>query len=116
MLRNLRGWAHGLLARFSTLHFGDLGSGPGRGPIVLVSSHAVVMTHTENRGRLAQCKLRANLPQQKKKKPGRTKCHILPYKWGHVKGCLSCLPPHKGCVNLRPAKAAEADPVRSTHA
>ena len=48
------GWPHGVMVKFGVFHFGSLGSVPGRGPILLVSSHAVALTHVQNRGRLAQ--------------------------------------------------------------
>ena len=37
-----------------TLHFGGLGSVPGHRPTPLLSGHAVMATHIQNRGRLAQ--------------------------------------------------------------
>ena len=43
----------GLVIKFGTLHFGGPGSVPGGGPTPLVSGHAVVATHVQNRERLA---------------------------------------------------------------
>ena len=80
-----RGCPADLAVKFSTLCFSSPGSVPRCGPIPLVSSHAVVGTHIQNRGRLAQMlaqgqsssskkrkigkrgQFRANLPQEKKK-------------------------------------------------
>ena len=49
-----RGQPHGLVVKFGVLCFDSLGSVPGHGPTLLVSSHAVAVTHIQNRGRLAQ--------------------------------------------------------------
>ena len=48
------GQPHGLVAKFTTLHFGSPGSVLRCGPIPLVGGHAVAGAHTKNRGRLAQ--------------------------------------------------------------
>ena len=48
-----RGQPCGLVVKFGLLHFGGLSSVLGRGPIPLVSSHAVAATHIQNGGRLA---------------------------------------------------------------
>ena len=48
------GWLRGLEVNFSVFHLGGLGSVPGCGPTPLVSGHAEVATHIQNKGRLAQ--------------------------------------------------------------
>ena len=58
MLKNTRwGWAYGTVVKFSMLCFCSLGSrdrtDPMHGPASLVS-HAVMATHIQNGGRLAQ--------------------------------------------------------------
>ena len=42
------------MIKFGVCCFGGLGSVPGYGPLPLVSSHVVAVTHIQNRGRLAQ--------------------------------------------------------------
>ena len=49
-----RGQSLGLAVEFGVLRFGGLGSVPGCRPTPLISGHAVVATHIQNRGRLAQ--------------------------------------------------------------
>ena len=48
------GVPHGLVVKLSTLYLDSLDSVPGRGPTPLTCCHAVVETHIQNRGRLAQ--------------------------------------------------------------
>ena len=48
------GWPHGLVVKFSMLHFGGLGLVPGHGPTPLVSGHAVAATHIQNKGKMTQ--------------------------------------------------------------
>ena len=77
------GWPLSLVVKSGALCFGCLGSVPRCGLTLLVGSRAVVVSHIQNRGRLAQmlaqrqsssskkrkignrCQLRVNLPQQK---------------------------------------------------
>ena len=54
------------MVEFVALCFGGPDSVPRCGPIPLISSHAVVVTHIQSRGRLAQMLSRVNLPQEKK--------------------------------------------------
>ena len=49
-----RGRPHGLQVKFGMLHFGVPGSVPRLGLTPLISGDAVVVTHTQKRGRLAQ--------------------------------------------------------------
>ena len=51
-----RSWGQpcGLVVKFRVLHFGGPGSVPGHGPTSLLGSHAMVVTHIQNKGRLAQ--------------------------------------------------------------
>ena len=58
----------GLVIKFSTFHFGGLGLVPGHGLTPLISSHAVVATHVQNRGRLAQMLAQGQSSSAKKKK------------------------------------------------
>ena len=64
------GQPHGLVVKLGALCFGSPGSVPRCGPTPLGSNHVVVVTHIQNRGRLAQIKIRfrANLLQKRKKK------------------------------------------------
>ena len=48
------GQHHGLVVNFSMLHFGGPGPVPGCRPTRLIGSRAVMVTHIQNRGRLAQ--------------------------------------------------------------
>ena len=64
-----RGRPRGLVVRFGALHFGGLGSVPGRGPTPVVS-HVVVVTHIQNRGRLAQRLAQGESSSSKKRKIG----------------------------------------------
>ena len=75
----------GLMVKFNVLHFSGLDLVPRCRPTLLVGDHAVVATHTQNRGILAwmlaqsesfsrkmrrignRCQLKVNLPQQKTK-------------------------------------------------
>ena len=43
----------GPMVKFGMLRFGGQGSVPGCGPTVLVSRHAVPVTHVQNTGRMA---------------------------------------------------------------
>ena len=52
-IKCLRGQPCGLVVKFGALGFGSLGSVPGHGSTTLVGSHAVVVTHIQNRGHLA---------------------------------------------------------------
>ena len=40
-----------IVVKFGALHFGSPGSVPGHRPTPLISGHAVVVTHIQNRGR-----------------------------------------------------------------
>ena len=62
-----RGWPYGLVVKFSVLHFGGLGLVPRHRPTPLVSGHAMMMTHIQNRGRLAQMLAQAESSSAKKK-------------------------------------------------
>ena len=42
------GQCHGLVVKFSTLHFGGLGWVPGSRPTPLMGGHAVAATHIQN--------------------------------------------------------------------
>ena len=44
----------GLAVKLSMLHFSGQGLVPGCGPTLLIGGHAVVVTHIQNRGRMAQ--------------------------------------------------------------
>ena len=60
----LQGLPHGLVVKFGARGLGN----PGGGPTPLISGHATAVTHTQNRGWLAQMLAQGkNLPQQKKK-------------------------------------------------
>ena len=48
------GWPSGLVVKFGMFCFGGLGSVLGCGPTILGGGHTVVVTHVQNRGRLAQ--------------------------------------------------------------
>ena len=61
------GWPHSLVVKFSTLHFGGLGSIPRHGPTPLGSSHIVAETHLQNRGRLVQMLAQGKSSSEKKK-------------------------------------------------
>ena len=58
------GMLHRVVVKFSMFHFGGPGS-QVQLPIALVS-HAVVVTHIQNRGRLAQMLAQGNLLHEKK--------------------------------------------------
>ena len=58
----------GLVVKFSLLHFSGLGSVPGCGPTPLVESHAVAVTHIQNRGRLVQMLVQGESSSSKKRK------------------------------------------------
>ena len=62
------GWPHGLVIKFSVLCFSSLGLVPGCGPTPLVCSHAVAVTHIQNRGRLGTDVNSANIILSKKQK------------------------------------------------
>ena len=62
------GWCHGLVVKFSTLHFSSPGSVPRHGPRPLISSHAVAVTHVQNRGTLAQMLAQGESSSAKKRK------------------------------------------------
>ena len=62
------GWSHGLLVKFGVLHFSGLDAIPGLRPIPLVSSHAVVVTHIQNREKLAQMLAQGKSSSAKKEK------------------------------------------------
>ena len=64
------GWPHGLVVKFSTFCFSGLGLVPRRWPTPLVGRSAVVMTHVQNRGRLAQMLAQGNSASRKKRKIG----------------------------------------------
>ena len=53
-IKSFGGQPCGLVFKFDMLHVGSLGSVPGGRPTPFVGSHAVAVTHTQNRGRLAQ--------------------------------------------------------------
>ena len=57
----------GLVVKFGVHHFSGLGSVPRRRPMSLVNSHAVVVTHIQNRGRLAQMLAQAKSSSAKEK-------------------------------------------------
>ena len=59
---------HGIVAKFSTLHFSSPGLVPRHGPTPLVGNHAVAVTHIQNRGRLAQMLAQGKTPSTGKKK------------------------------------------------
>ena len=61
------GQPSGLVVKFNVLHFGSPGSAPGHGPMLFVS-HAVVVTHIQNRIRLAQMLAQGQSSSAKKKK------------------------------------------------
>ena len=65
-----RGWPHGLLVKFNTLHFSSAGSVPRHGPIPLVGGLAVMVSHIQNRGRLAQMLAEGKSSSSKKRKIG----------------------------------------------
>ena len=64
------GWPHGLMVKLGVHCFGGPGSAPGCGPRPLISSHAVVATHTQNRGRVAELLTQGTSSSSKKKKIG----------------------------------------------
>ena len=64
------GWPQGLVVKFGALHFTSPGSVPRRGPTPLVSSHAVMASHIQNRGRLAQMSAQGESSSSKKRKIG----------------------------------------------
>ena len=64
------GQPRGLLVKFDTLHFSGSSSVPGHGPTPLISSHAGVATHIQNRGRLVQMLAQDKSSSAKKKKGG----------------------------------------------
>ena len=49
-----QGQPHGIVVQFSVLCFGGPGLVPGSRPTPLIGGHAMVATHIQNRGRLAQ--------------------------------------------------------------
>ena len=63
----MRGQPHGPVVKISALHSGGLGSVPRQGPTPVISSHAVAMTHVQNRGRLAQLSAQGQSSSPKKK-------------------------------------------------
>ena len=63
----VQGLAYGLLVKFSTLYFSGPGLVPGHRPLPLIGSHAVVVTHIQNRRRLAQMLAQGKSSQQRKK-------------------------------------------------
>ena len=73
-IKQNRGRPQGLVAKFGTLCFSGPGSVPGCGPIPLVSGHAVEVTHTQNRERLAQMLAQgeSSSPKRKQKKKRKT--------------------------------------------
>ena len=62
------GWSHRLVVKFSALHLGGLGLVPRHGPAPLISSHAMVTTHIQDRGKLAQMLAQGKSSSEKKKK------------------------------------------------
>ena len=56
------------MVEFGALHFGSSGSVSRHGPTPLVNSHAVVATHIQNRGRVAQMLAQGKSSSVKKKK------------------------------------------------
>ena len=69
--RESRGSPHGLVVKFSALHFGGLGSAPRYGSTPLTGSHAVVVAHIQNRGRLAQMLAQGKSSSEKRKRESR---------------------------------------------
>ena len=55
MIKNTKHWASpgGLVVKFSMLHFGCPGSFLRHGPTPLISGHALMAAHVQNKGRLA---------------------------------------------------------------
>ena len=64
---NCGGWPRGLVVKFSMLHFRGPSSVPWCGPTLLVSSHAVVATHIQNRGKVVQMLAQGESSSEKKK-------------------------------------------------
>ena len=69
-----RGQPCGLVVEISALRFGGLNSDPGWGPTPLISSHAVAITHLQNRARLAQMLAQAESSSAKNNKQTKTNC------------------------------------------
>ena len=61
------GQPHGLVVKFGMLCFSSPGLVPRHGPTPLSSGHAVVATHIQNRGRLAQMLAQGESSSGKKK-------------------------------------------------
>ena len=66
-------WSHGLVVKLDVLCFGGPGSVPWCRPTPLVSHHAVVVTHIQNRGRFPQMLAQSESSSSKKRKIG-NKC------------------------------------------
>ena len=62
------GQPHGLVVKFSTLGFGGPGLVPRCGPTPLVGNPAMVVTHKQNRGALAQMLAQDQSSSTKKRK------------------------------------------------
>ena len=74
------GQPHGLVVKFGALSFSGLGLVSGHRPAPLISSHAVAVTHIQNRGRLAQMSAQGKSSSAKnKQKIKRTRWKDLPY-------------------------------------
>ena len=65
-----QGQPHGLAVKYGMLCFGGPGSVPGHRPMPLIGSHAVVVTHIHNKGRLAQMLAQEKSSSSKKRKIG----------------------------------------------
>ena len=65
---NLGGQPYGLVVELGTFHFGSLGSVPRHRPTPFIDGHAVVVTHIQNRGRLAWMLAQGKSSLEKKKK------------------------------------------------
>ena len=66
------GWPSCQEDKFGMFHFGGPCLVPGHGPTPLISVHAVVMTHIQNRGRLAQMLAQGKSSSERKKYPSIT--------------------------------------------
>ena len=64
------GWPHGLVLKFDMLLFSIPGMLPGHGPTLFIGSHAIVATHIQKRGRLAQMLAQGKSSSSKKRKIG----------------------------------------------
>ena len=60
------GWSHGLVVKLGVLHIRGLHLVPRCRPTPLANGRAVVVTHIQNRGRLAQMLVQGKSPQQRK--------------------------------------------------